>query len=204
MPEIQRKRLFAAIFPPAHVVRSLQDAVAHLAKGFATRAVRWTQPEKLHLTLNFLGAIEVARIPDIESALKAACNGHWQHTVRVAGLGCFSNRSRPQVFWAGLAGDLGPLERLKKSIDTHFAAAGCRCEDRPFRPHLTIGRASELNSAGRRSVARALAEEEDRDFGDWRVASVDLMQSILSRDGAAYTTLLSVLLENPRTSEPSG
>jgi len=196
MPENATKRLFVAIFPPAHIVTSLCAAVAGLAKGIPARAIRWTRPEQVHLTLNFLGAIAIARIPEIGSALEAACHGHRQHKVLVARLGCFPNRSRPQIIWAGLAGDLRPLESLKKSIDAHLLASGCVGEDRPFHPHLTIGRARELNPAGRRQVAEALAGEQERDFGEWQVGSIELMQSVLSPQGAAYGALQSILLEN--------
>jgi 2'-5' RNA ligase len=195
MPENATKRLFVAIFPPAHVVTSLRAAVAGLAKGIPARAIRWTRPEQVHLTLNFLGAIAIARIPEIGSALEAACHGHRRHNVRVAGLGCFPNQSRPQIIWAGLAGDLRPLESLKKSLDARLLAGGCVGEDRPFHPHLTIGRARELNPAGRKQVAEALAREQDRDFGEWQVGSIELMQSVLSPQGAAYATLQSILLE---------
>jgi 2'-5' RNA ligase len=195
MPENATKRLFVAIFPPAHVVTSLRAAVAGLAQDIPARAIRWTRPEQVHLTLNFLGAIAVSRIPEIGSALEVACQGHRQHKVCVAGLGCFPNRSRPQIIWAGLAGDLRPLESLKKAIDAHLPASGCVGGERPFQPHLTIGRTRELNAAGQRQVAEALAGEQDRDFGEWQVGSIELMQSVLSPQGAAYDTLQSILLE---------
>jgi 2'-5' RNA ligase len=195
MPENATKRLFVAIFPPAPIITSLRAVVAGLAAGLPPCAIRWARPEQVHLTLNFLGAIAVARIPEIGSALEAARHGHRQHKVRVAGLGCFPNRSRPQIIWAGLAGDLRPLEGLKKSIDAHLLASGCVGEDRPFHPHLTIGRTRELNPAGRRQLAEALAGEQDRHFGEWQVGSIDLMQSVLSPQGAAYGTLQSILLE---------
>jgi 2'-5' RNA ligase len=195
MPETETKRLFLAIFPPAHILTSLQAAVAGLAKAIPPRAIRWTPPAQVHLTLNFLGAIELARIPEIQSALRAACKGHRQHKIRAVGLGCFPNRSRPQIIWAGLAGDLRPLESLKKSLDAHLLACGCVGEDRPFHPHLTIGRVARLNPAGQRQVAEALAGEQDRDFGEWQVEKIDLMQSVLSPQGAAYGTLESILLE---------
>jgi 2'-5' RNA ligase len=194
MPENETKRLFVAIFPPAHIITSLRAAVAGLAKAIPARAIRWTRPEQVHLTLNFLGAIPIARIPEIESALEAACNGHRRHQVRVAGLGCFPNRSRPQIIWAGLAGDLRPLENLNRAIDTHLLACGCVGEDRPFHPHLTIGRARELNPVGRKQLAETLAGEQDRDFGEWQVGSIELMQSVLSPQGAAYGTLQSIPL----------
>jgi 2'-5' RNA ligase len=166
MPQTETKRLFVAIFPPTHIVTSLQAAVAGLAKKIPARAVRWTRPEQVHLTLNFLGSVEVARIPEIESALCAACEGHQAHKVRVAGLGCFPNPIRPRILWAGLAGDLRPLENLKKSLDARLLAAGCVGEDRPFHPHLTIGRATDMNSAGRDSWRRLWREKRAATSGN--------------------------------------
>ncbi len=197
MPGTQTKRLFVAVFPPAQLVQSLQAAVAGLTKIVSTPVIRWTPPGNLHLTSNFLGAIEIARIPQIAAALKAACNGHRQHAIRLAGLGCFPNRSRPQIIWAGMKGDLLPLESLKKSIDAHLAAVGCACEDRRFHPHLTIGRVRDLNSTGRRDLAAALAERQDCDFGEWQIGTIDLMESVLSQQGPAYGALESIQLENP-------
>src|ERR1039458_7118428 len=149
MPETETKRVFIAIFPPAHIVTSLQAVAAGLGKDLPGRAIRWTRPEQIHLTLNFLGAIATPRLPEMESALQAACEGHQRHAVRTAGLGCFPNGSRPRIIWAGLAGDLRPLEKLKKAVDAGCLAGGCAGEDRPFLAHLTIGRVSELNAAGR-------------------------------------------------------
>jgi len=196
MPETETRRLFAALFPPAHILASLQAAVAGMGSGLPARSIRWTRPEQIHLTLNFLGAIATARIPEIQSALSAACQGQRRHMVRVAGLGCFPNRSRPRIIWAGLAGDLRPVEELKEATDAGFLACGCVGEDRPFHAHLTIGRISILNAEGRRQVAEALAKEQDRDFGEWEVGRVDLMQSVLSPQGAAYSVLTSIPLEN--------
>jgi 2'-5' RNA ligase len=194
MTESETKRLFTALFPPAHVVSRLQAAVAGLEMGIPARAIRWTRPGQIHLTLNFLGAIAMARVPEIESAFRAACDAHRRHAVRVAGLGCFPNRNRPRIIWAGLAGDLRPVENLKMAMDANFLACGCAGEDRPFHPHLTIGRVGDLNSEGRRELAEALAREQERDFGEWEVGKVDLMQSVLSPQGAVYGPLQSIML----------
>lgn len=196
MPETETKRLFIAIFPPAHIVAGLQAEAAGLGKGMPARAVRWTRPEQIHLTLHFLGPIASARLPEMESALQAACEGHRRHQVGVAGLGCFPNQSLPRIIWAGLTGDLRPLENLQKAIAAGFLARGCAGEDRPFHAHLTIGRVAELNAAGRRELAEALARAQERAFGEWEAGRVDLMQSVLSPQGAAYTTLKSIALGN--------
>jgi 2'-5' RNA ligase len=196
MPETETKRLFVGIFPPAHVVASLKTAVADLVEGIPVRAVRWIPTSQVHLTLDFLGSIEITRILAIASSLKGACVGQRQCKVRVAGLGCFPNPSQPRIIWAGLAGDLRPLQNLKESIDARFLACGCVCEDRPFHPHLTVGRVRDSNPTGRGQVSAALAKEKDRAFGEWQVERIDLVQSVLSAKGTAYETLNSVLLEN--------
>jgi 2'-5' RNA ligase len=172
----------------------LVSVVADLAKAVPPGAIRWTRQEQIHLTLHFLGTIEAGRISEIETTLNEACRGHCVHIVRVAGLGCFPNPSRAKVIWAGLAGDLRAIQSLKESIDTHLAACGCPGEERSFQPHLTIGRVSNLNAAGRKAVAKALTEERDCDCGEWRIERVDLMHSALSRQGAAYRTVHSIEL----------
>jgi 2'-5' RNA ligase len=199
MPENETKRLFVAIFPPAEIVASLRETVADLAEGMPQRAIRWTRPEQIHLTLNFLGAIEIERISEITSALRSACNGFWQHKVRVAGLGCFPSQDRPKIIWAGLVGDQQLLANLKTSIDARLAECGCIGEERPFHPHLTIGRAVFLNASGRNKLVAGLAREQEREFGEWQITRVDLMQSILSSQGAAYSVLDSNFLA-PTTS----
>lgn len=61
-------------------------------------------------------------------------------TLRLSGGGRFGSLRRPQVAWAGLDGDVGPLQELAARLAA--AARGLRLpvEDRPFRPHLTLGR----------------------------------------------------------------
>lgn len=60
--------------------------------------------------------------------------------LRLAGGGRFGSVRRPQVAWAGVDGDVGALVELAARLAE--AARGCRSpvEDRPFRPHLTLGR----------------------------------------------------------------
>jgi len=196
MPETEKKRLFVALFPPAQMAAGLQAAAADLQKAMKARAVRWTRPEQIHLTLSFLGAVATARLAEMESVLAAACKGHRRHALRVAGLGCFPNANRPRILWAGLAGDLRPLQELKKAMDAGFAASGWVGEDRAFHAHLTIGRVAELDATGRRGLAEALAGEQQRDFGEWELGRVDLMESVLSPQGATYRTLKCIELDN--------
>jgi 2'-5' RNA ligase len=61
-------------------------------------------------------------------------------TLRLAGAGRFGSRRRPQVAWVGLAGDVAPLTDLARRLAAVARRLRLEVEERPFRPHLTIGR----------------------------------------------------------------
>jgi RNA 2',3'-cyclic 3'-phosphodiesterase len=79
-------------------------------------------------------------LPDLTAAAGAAVAPTPPATLRLAGAGRFGSRRRPQVCWAGLDGDVGVLADLAGRLAGAARALGLPVEDRPFRPHLTVGR----------------------------------------------------------------
>ena len=150
----------------------------------APGAPRWTTPERWHLTLLFLGGVPADRVAALAAAAGRAVGRTPPMTLRLAGAGRFGSARRPQVAWAGLEGDLGPLTELADRLATAARGLGLPVEDRPFRAHLTLGRW--------RPRAPADAGLLDRLAGyrgpEWPVREVALLQSHL---GAAvrYETL---------------
>jgi 2'-5' RNA ligase len=117
------------------------------------------------------------------------------HLAVVAGMGCFPKPTRAEILWIGLTGNLQPLQNLKTSIDTAFSALGFVPENRAFHPHLTIGCATNLGASSGKQIAEALRQNAHRDFGQWQIDRIDLMQSILSPHGANYTTIKAIPLK---------
>jgi RNA 2',3'-cyclic 3'-phosphodiesterase len=189
--------LFLAVFPPADVARRLTEAAGELAGGLSPKAVAWTRPEQIHLTLNFLGNVKRAKVEELARAVEVVCGRGESHLLQARGLGCFPSPARPRVVWAGLGGALAVLEELKRMIDEKLAKLGYAPETRPFHPHLTIGRVKLLNTGDRRHLASTLPQWVDTDFGSWTVKRVDLMQSVLSSAGAEYAHVQSFRLRAP-------
>jgi len=104
--------------------------------------VRWVRPEGLHLTLKFLGSVEESRLPAIEQALLAACEGTPRLGLSLKDFGTFPAARRARVLWAGLEADPA-LELLAHRLEGQFEALGFPVEGRPFRPHVTLGRVKE-------------------------------------------------------------
>lgn len=194
MPASEKMRLFVAVFPPAQVVERLTDAIRRVAGGLSPRAVAWTSPEQIHLTLNFLGNTERETVPELERVLDGVCRTGASHVLRARGLGCFPNPGRPRIIWAGLEDPPRALAALKEKLDDGLTRLGYVPEDRAFHPHLSLGRVKELHGGDRQHLAQSLRELSDTDFGRWTVEGVDLMRSELSPSGARYSVVKSFLL----------
>jgi len=136
---------------------------------------RWTASARWHLTLLFLGAVPTPVVPALVEGLAPAVAGTPSMTLRLAGGGRFGSQRRPQVAWAGLEGDVGPLVELAGRLAAVARKLGLPVEDRPFRPHLTLGRW--------RPGAPADGTLPDRLDGyrgpDWPVTEVRLIESHL-------------------------
>ena len=147
-------------------------------------APRWTAPDRWHLTLLFLGAVPTESVPALVDAAGEAVSGTPAMCLRVAGAGRFGPVRRPQVFWAGLDGDVEPLVELAGRLASAARGLGLPVEDRPFRPHLTLGR-----WAPRRPADGNLPEVLARYRGPaWPVAELRLVESHLG-SASPYETL---------------
>jgi 2'-5' RNA ligase len=134
--------------------------------------VSWVRPESLHLTLKFLGDV------DEGARFELACAAPFD--LELAGVGEFGGR----VAWAGCRGDLAPLRELAAQAERAGERVGVPREERPFSPHVTIGR---IRSKRRLSELRSRMKSwKDRSFGTWPVRNVLLLRSDVSARGSVY------------------
>jgi RNA 2',3'-cyclic 3'-phosphodiesterase len=183
-------RLFVALDPPDAVRRRLAALQAEVKKGAGRAAseVKWVAAENIHLTLQFLGAVPEERVDDVKRAVADAAAVSTALDLEVRGTGGFPNARRPRVVWAGLAGDVERLTALVQGLGAHLAPLGFPPEERPFSPHLTLGRAREPRGAP--GLAAAIAQAAELPSAPWRASDVVLFQSHLSPMGARYEAVL--------------
>ena len=96
-------------------------------------------------------------------------------TLRLAGGGRFGSPRRPQVAWAGLEGDVEPLVDLARRLAAVARSLRLAVEERPFRPHLTLGRWR----AGRPADGSVVDRLADYRGPSWPVTEVALLDSHL-------------------------
>ncbi|MDT5157640.1 MAG: 2,3-cyclic 3-phosphodiesterase [Acidobacteriota bacterium] len=179
-------RIFCAIELPAEVKASVAAHAARVRESFSQARASWERPEKLHLTLKFLGDVKVARVESLTLAVERATLAFAPFGLTIAESGAFPTQGLPRVLWLGVADESGELARLQNSLEDECAAEGFTREGRDFKPHLTIARLR--SPGGARSLADAHREThfEPQTF---TVSELVLMRSELGPAGSRYTPL---------------
>lgn len=183
-------RVFAALELPASVRQQLSAVSDGLRAALPPGSVRWVRPDGLHLTLQFYGEVDRARLPGLEAALAAAAATTGPLTLTLAGLGAFPNPARARVVWVGLAGDVDALRQLHAAVAAGGRTLGFPPDARGFNPHLTLGRVNQpLRPLDQRKIVDALAAARVPSGAPFRLEAVSLVRSDLRPGGAVYTTL---------------
>jgi len=183
-------RSFLAIEIPGPILRKVGEVQGGLKLSRAD--VRWTNPETIHVTLKFFGNIEESRIDPILKSIEAPIRNTLPFSVKVRGVGAFPHLKNPRVIWIGLVDEKETLTSLQKQIETYLEKIGFQPEDRPFRPHLTLGRMK--SSRGKEALVGRMEKYREEEFGDFQVERVVLFKSDLRPSGPIYTSLGDVRL----------
>lgn len=194
------KRLFVGI----RLAVATTNAVSGAAETLARRArdagvdIRWLAPASYHVTLKFLGWTREAAITAVVDALDAAVEPTPRFTMKCARLGAFPSLEKASVVWAGIEEPSGALDALAKRIDARAAGLGFAAEQRGFHAHVTIGRLRETRPL--RDVVLPVSEQM---FGDTRVDSVTLFESVTKSTGSVYSELHRIAFKTPGSSSVS-
>lgn len=183
-------RAFIALEISPEIIARLIAVQRHLRDAAAQ--VTWVRPEGIHLTLKFLGNMPEERVPEIIRVLEIAATAQGPFRAGVAGMGAFPNLRRPRVIWAGIAQGAEACCVLAQAVEQQCAALGFPPEERPFSPHLTLGRVK--SPVGVERLIALLREHDSEQFGEMPVTELRLIRSELFPDGARYTTLRQIPL----------
>lgn len=164
-------RVFFALLPPPAAQRELDE----LARETARRAHGRPVPgENAHITLAFIGAWPVARLPvllDAASGVRGAAS-----TLALDTLGAFR---RAGIAWIGSSSPPATLLQLQSSLAAGLTSAGVAFDQvQAFKPHITLAR--RCRGPYPRGAIEPIAFDVDR---------FSLMQSDTRAEGARYRTV---------------
>jgi 2'-5' RNA ligase len=192
---MEKIRSFIAIELPGELKQALTE-LQQKFKSAGSLLVKWVDPENIHLTLKFLGDIDVDSPEKIMKALEEAANGITSFNIEVRGLGVFPNINRIQIIWVGLHGELEKLGQLQKRIETSLKPLGFPPENRPFTPHLTLARVRDYARPDeRQKLGQTISATNFEGKYTIKVTAVNLMRSQLTREGPIYSKLGTITLK---------
>lgn len=187
--------MFCAVELPPEVKEHVGAHVARLRGSAAPGAkASWERPEKLHLTVKFIGEIDEAQVESLSHAAERASSGVEPFRLSLEGTGAFPTRGLARVLWLGVADASGRLARLHARLEDECTREGFPRERREFSPHLTLARLRV--PAGARELA-ALHKETDFEPVSFPVTQLKVIRSELGPDGSRYTTVTSHELKAP-------
>ena len=149
--------------------------------------VAWVAPQHIHLTLVFLGTVFEAKVADLKPVLDEVASGFSVFGFEVKDVGFFGPAKAPKVVWAGIDDETQSIRDIQQRLSERVAALGITLEDRPFRPHLTLGRVRSTFGVDR--LTSALYSVKSNDFGRVDVKRLLLMQSHMEPQGVRYSIL---------------
>lgn len=165
-------RVFFALWPDEALRKKL-----HKASGLLHRAHggRQMQPDSVHLTLLFIGALARERLAELQAAaaniqlprFEIACDRAdcWAHN-HIA----FLTASQPPV----------GLVDLVHTLEAQVAATGIDFDRRPHKPHITLVRNADCTKASQKPALPPIL---------WAARDFVLVESNSNRDGASYSEL---------------
>ena len=187
-------RLFVAVEISLAVATSTLRLVDDLRVKAARLAphsrITWVTPERLHLTVRFIGHVGDEKAVAIAEALRTPI-GVEPFELTVSGTGAFPPRGTARVIWAGLTAGSDRLAGVERIVSERLDVLDVHREDRPFNPHLTLGR---IREAGGLRTAALLEGLHDVVLGSTAVDAITLFESRLSPKGPTYVPIQSTRL----------
>ncbi|MEA1886856.1 MAG: RNA 2',3'-cyclic phosphodiesterase [Bacteroidota bacterium] len=186
------KRIFIAVdINKSRPFTRLVESYKQLLKN---EKIRWVQADNIHLTLAFLGNKDEEQVNRVGDIMCEVVKNYEPFEISFNVTGVFRDIRKPRVIWLGIkAPQL--LYEMQGMICDKLKKEGLYEEDKPFKPHLTIGRMKYIVE---REILSAIVESaEAYNLPPQPVNELILYESITKPEGPVYYPLRKARLKNP-------
>jgi 2'-5' RNA ligase len=147
---------------------------------------RWTPASNLHMTIRFIGSVELSVAEGIADRLSAGPPAGF--ALELGDVDTFKRSRMVRVVWLQVRSGADAARELAVQVETECARAGLMPEARPFQPHLTLARARA------REGAELPPLPPSPDLPRWRANELVLYRSQLGRAGSVYEPIRTIRL----------
>lgn len=132
-------RAFFAIDLPDSQKQQIETVIKLLRAYISNPQIRWTQPNNLHITLQFLAQIKESDLPVLTQQVQKTIQLIRPFDLLFDQLEWFPSHHHPRIISFAFSPS-DALTQLVKTIGEGILATGYSIETRPFRGHLTLAR----------------------------------------------------------------
>jgi 2'-5' RNA ligase len=182
-------RVFIGIKLDERVHEEIEKFLAPFKK--ISSPIRWVNPENVHITLKFIGEVPEEKYAKIQKYLAEAEFDTGPFDLRLAGCGKFGRGSTLDIFWIGITPS-DPLTLVFKKIENTLAKLGIEKENRPFKPHITVGR--NKKDFNFKSFFQLIEEKSAHLISELNVNHFQVFKSQLRPESPIYTILKEIPL----------
>ena len=173
-------RAFIAIELPDELKKKISDFQNELqTQDFV--AANWTSD--YHLTLKFFGEIDEHKQKEIANILVDIASKTKSFDLELKGVGAFPSQDYVRVLWMGAGYGDDEAKFLQKEIDE--ALSEDFEKESNYANHLTLARIKAVKD----KFKLKKFFENKQSFGKFRVSSIKLIKSVLTKSGPVYETL---------------
>ena len=175
-------RAFIAVPLPEELREKVQTLQERIEMTDAD--IKFVGPDELHYNLKFLGEITAEQTEQLKALLNGVASQFEPFNLHAAGFGAFPSKSYARVVWIGAKAGSQELKAMVELLDLKLGEMGFKKEERPFEPHLTVGRVR--SSRNKPELLVLLRELENLDIGAFEVRNIVLFESKLGPQGPTY------------------
>lgn len=151
-----------------------------------------TDPDKLHLTIAFVGEQPDELKEPLIEVLNHSVEGIGPFSVTPAYVDGFPNLHHAHVLWVGVKGDIDKLFRVRERVKDGLESLKLDTDDRRFIPHIALGKVSKFNLTPGQELE--IEKLEQIQFDPIRVDSIKLFESISNQGFHEHNTLAEIKL----------
>lgn len=187
-----KHRLFIAVRPPDAFIQKvtiLQNQLDHLHLPLV-----WEPPEKIHLTLTFLGRIEEEHHPAITKILTDVSHRFSPFSLIPSFLDTMYQKHETSYVYLGLSGDTDILKEIYQLLSKSLANIHIPIPQR-YLPHITIGKLKKYDQFSTKQYLEKISDFPYQPLPEFNVDNLTLYENLLARDTSHYQQLGRFVLE---------
>jgi len=105
----------------------------------------WTNPQKLHLTIKYLGDTKAENVLQIIKIAESTANKFSGFVLEANGIKIFGSSYNPKIIWGNVLPNKN-INKIHENIEDELINLGFLIDRQNFVPHITLGRIKKLTN----------------------------------------------------------